>query len=176
MKSENVLLTICLFVIAIFMLGLCMVGCNTSSKIRSKTKVHIDSTSSFISTKDTQHVSMIDSLSININEIDCIIENYLPIKDNAGVTTGSVLINKKTIKRHQYVSKSTQDKKAMGAVSSTTRYNRFNQDTKNEIKQDKHNSSSIVFCFFIFCFIGFLVFKPPLLKKTLNYIRVFFKV
>jgi len=96
MKSENVLLTICLAVIFIFIGGLSVQSCR-SSKLNQSTRLEIDTASLREETKKILADSSIwESLKANF-KLEWVQEKYTPVQDSTGKVTGSVLTERNSV-------------------------------------------------------------------------------
>ena len=166
MKSENVLLTICLIVIFIFIVGLTLQSCR-SSKLDQRTRTEIDTASLSEETKKIWTDSTLwESLKANLT-FEWVQEKYTPVQDSTEKVTGSVLTERNSVissKEEQRESVATTRKEEESAVKSSA-----SGTTKlaDDIKKESKTKTPITWQFYMMLSIVIIAlliwkkFKPP---------------
>lgn len=166
MKSENVLLTICLIVISIFIGGLTVQSCK-SSKSASRTRLDIDTASFREETKTIWADSTLwESLKANF-KIEWVQEKYTPVQDSTGAVTSSVLTERNSVtssKEEQRESAAIIRKEEESAVKSSAS---GKTQLADDIKKESKTKTPITWQFYIMLSIVVIAlwvwrkFKPP---------------
>lgn len=177
MKSENVVLTICLIVITIFLSGLLLTGCKSSSTSQNKGQIKSDSLSLIQANNQKNLENIIRNWSIESDLTDLEIEEYA-VSDSCG-SLRSVVRRRTKLKRNKTSASIAIDQSNIREYNQSTNSNHVNKDvvTSTEITRSlkASNTTFNIFIFCIFFIICFLVFKPPVLSNIIKFFRFLFK-
>lgn len=166
MKSENVLLTICLGVIFIFIGGLTVQSCR-SSKLDQNTRLEIDTTSLREETKKILADSALwESLKANI-KLQWVQERYTPVQDSTGNVTGSVLTERNSVTSSHEEQRETAAQVRKEEESAVKSSASGKTQLADDIKKESKPKVPIAWEFYIVCsivVIGWFAwkkYKPP---------------
>lgn len=148
MKSENILLTVCIIFILVFVSGLTIQSCKSSSKLESNKSSKVDSLGSSSSNSVSDIDLLIHKMQVDESNFEWNIEEYIPLVDSAGHVTGTALMSKKQGRRSgSKQSSETSQLSKKDSLSSSSKSDLKRKDTAKmeQSKVVKSNSSISIF-------------------------------
>lgn len=164
MRSENVVLTVCLTVVFIAIGGLTVQSCR-STKVQKTVHEQMDSAGQYNHSRELSNDSLLRLLKMNKWTLQYHTEVYTPVMNSTGLVTGSILARKESAQMsHEQSSDSVAETKSR-AVEKQQSETTVKRDLEEKVNKEKKTRASPTLV--IFGLLGCILLAIFIRKKIL---------
>lgn len=182
MKSENVVLTVCVAMIIVFVCGLTIQSCKSSSSLERKSTLKVDSTGEQRSSSVVDLDSFVHKLQVDEFNYEWNIETYVPTTDSAGHVTGSAILSRNTGKKSsgKKSSETAEVKKKDSVLSESASQIKKKSADSTDVRKESSTKFDVPFLFIavLLLIIGFVYVRirhPTLWVRVKDFFSSLFK-
>lgn len=169
MRSENVMLSVCLMVVFIAIGGLTVQSCR-STKMQRTVHEQVDSTGKSSHFREVNNDSLLRLFKMNKWALNYHVEYYIPVMDSAGRVTGTVLARKESVQVEQEESSDSVAETKNRRVDKHDSESAVKRELKEKVDEEKKSRASPVLVIIILlgCILLAIFVWKKILPRFLN--------
>lgn len=169
MRSENVMLSVCLMVVFIAIGGLTVQSCR-STKMQRTVHEQVDSTGKSSHFREVNNDSLLRLFKMNKWALNYHVEYYIPVMDSAGRVTGTVLARKESVQVEQEESSDSVAETKNRTVDKHDSESAVKRELKEKVDEEKKSRASPVLVIIILlgCILLAIFVWKKILPRFLN--------